>query len=60
MQEDIVISYNNPESFKEGLQKLMSKKHSKIDVQNIYRANYNFDSGIRKIKEMLFIHKIRY
>lgn len=60
IQEGLIISYDNPESFKEGIMKFSSKKYRKKDVQDIYIANYNFDSGISKLKEILSFHKIRY
>jgi len=60
MESGMVISYDSHKSFKDGILKLTSKKYIKNEVQKIYRANFNYDAGLRRLKEILVANKIIY
>ncbi len=49
----LVISYNDPDSFKTGIHKLLNIKESRPDIQKAYWQLYQFDEGVRKLESIL-------
>lgn len=58
VKADLLISYDDHESFKDGIQKLISKRYLKEDVQKIYIENFNFSIGVSRLKEILCKNKL--
>lgn len=54
----LVISYDNYDSFKLGLKKLLSNNLKKEEVQKEYSLVYSFESGKKRLKNILTINKI--
>lgn len=49
----LVISYNDPDSFKNGIHQLLKIKDSRADIQKAYWQLYQFDEGVRKLESIL-------
>lgn len=50
----LVISYDNPESFGKGIRQLLMIKESRSDIQKVYWQMYQFDEGVRRLKNIIF------
>ena len=54
MQElNLVISYDTPSSFADGIKQLLAIKQKKADIQKIYYQQYNFDNGVKRLSQIL-------
>lgn len=49
----LVISYDTPSSFADGIKQLLAIKQKKADIQKIYYQQYNFDNGVKRLSQIL-------
>lgn len=51
--EGVVFSYSSETEFVNGIQNLINVNYSHSEIQEIYCNNYNFESGVERLKNIL-------
>ena len=53
MEEGLVLAYNNPKSFVEGLNVLLQMDYDKNKNQSLYNCLYGFNAGVTRLSSIL-------